>query len=97
LIVNNDVNNQFDADLYDHIVEGGLKVDSGLIQFLDCPASSLQLEILVEPGNYRLRVHFLNMAGYDSDEEESNDYYKIEIWPDSNIERKVLKRYRRDI
>jgi hypothetical protein len=62
LIVAQSANNQFDAALYDHIVEGGLNVESGLIEFLDCPGSFLQLKIAVQPGTYRVRVYFLTWS-----------------------------------
>ncbi len=96
LNVLNSANTDTDYYVYDHIVEGGLKVESGIIQFLDCPFSAVQLEILLKPGNYKVRVYFLNMVGYDSDEEESDDFYKIEIWPDSNLASQVLKRLPRN-
>lgn len=78
---------------YDHIVEAGIKVESGSLQILECPSSAINLDIKVKPGIYRVRVYFSNMVGYDSDEDKEDDYYKIEVWPDSNMERKVLKRY----
>ena len=80
-------------DQYDHIVEGGVEVKSGVLQVLDCPNSKVELELIVKPGKYRVRIYSSNLAGGDIDEVEGNDYYKIEIWPDNNIERKVLKRY----
>ncbi|MEO6148834.1 MAG: hypothetical protein ABIP28_01680 [Mucilaginibacter sp.] len=88
-------NTSIDYSLYDHIVEGGIKVNSGILQFLDCPNSSIELTINLIPGTYRVRIYFSNMAGYDSDEEESNDRTKIEIWPSTSMERKVLKRFLR--
>jgi hypothetical protein len=51
------------------------------------------LEVKVKPGKYRVRIYSSNLAGGDMDEVEGKDYYKIEIWPDENMERKVLKRY----
>jgi hypothetical protein len=80
-------------DRYDHIVEGGLEIKSGVLQVLDCPNSKVELEVKVKPGKYRVRIYSSNLAGGDMDEVEGKDYYKIEIWPDENMERKVLKRY----
>lgn len=80
-----------DYNLYDHIVEGGLELKSGNLQILDCPNSSVELEVKVKPGNYRVRVYSSNLASVIDD--DGDDYYKIEMWPDDNMERKVLKKY----
>jgi hypothetical protein len=67
-------------DEYDHVVEAGIEIKSGVLQILDCPNSTLELEISVEPGTYRVRVYSSNLASVEGD--EGDDYYKIEIWPD---------------
>jgi hypothetical protein len=77
---------------YDHIVEGGLDVKSGVLQILDCPNLNVELEIKVISGKYRTRIYSLNLASVVGD--SGGDYYKIEIWPDLNMERSVLKSYR---
>lgn len=76
---------------YDHVVEGGIIIKSGFIQILDCPDSSVQLELPVEPGAYRVRIYSSNLASVDGD--NGDDFYRIEIWPDSDLKRTVLKRY----
>jgi hypothetical protein len=82
---------------YDHVIEGGLNVESGQIQILDCPTSTVQMKFTVKPGLYTVRICFSNMNGYDSDEEENNDRCKIEIWPsDLYIKSHVLKRFPRN-
>ncbi|QHS57691.1 hypothetical protein GWR56_19870 [Mucilaginibacter sp. 14171R-50] len=78
-------------DEYDHIVEAGIEIKSGVIQIMDCPNSNVELELRVEIGLYRVRIYSCNLASVDGDEGE--DYYKIEIWPDAKMERKVLKQY----
>jgi hypothetical protein len=87
------INANIDLNEYDHVVEGGLFVESGNLQILNCPFSAVELEFNVEPGVYRVRVYSSNMLGYDSDEDEDDSYYKIEMWPDTSMERRVLKRY----
>ena len=82
---------------YDHIVEGGLEVKSGLLQVLDCPNAEVELEVAIKPGNYRVRVYSSNLKNTDIDETEGTDTYKIEIWPSNDMERKVLKQYIRSI
>jgi hypothetical protein len=76
---------------FDHVVEGSLVVKSGIIQILSCPNSLVQLELPVEATTYRVRVYSSNLASVDGDSGE--DFYRIEIWPDSNKIRKVLKQY----
>ena len=34
-------------DLYDHIVEAGLNVTSGILQVLNCPNSTVELEVVI--------------------------------------------------
>jgi hypothetical protein len=89
----NTVNNIIDTNRYDHIVEGGIKVTSGVLQVFNCPTSEMELEIKLKPGTYRVRVYSSGLKTTDIDENEGDDHYKIEIWPDNNMERKVLKRY----
>ena len=84
-------NNQEVLDEYDHIVEAGINIKSGIIQILNCPDSNIELEINIEPGIYRVRVYSSNLASVEGD--EGDDYYKIEIWPDVEMGRKVLKQY----
>lgn len=93
LYVLDNSNEKISYNKYDHVVEGGIVIKSGTLQILDCPNSALQFTVKVTPGAYRARIYFLDMAGFDSDEKEGKDHYKIEIWPDTNMERKVLKRY----
>lgn len=82
----------FDIELYDHIVEAGLQIKSGIIQILDCPSSSVELEINVEPDSYKFRIYSINLASVDGD--EGDDFYRIEFWKDLDLEKKVLKRYK---
>ncbi|MBL4679033.1 MAG: hypothetical protein JKY70_23000 [Mucilaginibacter sp.] len=84
-------NNCFSLDDYDHIVEGGIKINSGVIQIMDCPNSIVEIEVVVENGAYRARVYSSNLSSVDGD--EGDDYYRIEIWPSTDMERKVLKQY----
>jgi hypothetical protein len=78
---------------YDHIVEAGIEIKSGVIQILDCPFSNVELQVIIERGAYRARIYSSNLNSVDGD--EGDDYYRIEIWPDTDMERKVIKRYDR--
>jgi hypothetical protein len=87
-------NEKIDSNLYDHIVEGGFHVNSGIMQILDCPTSSVELEIKVKPGRYRVRIYSSDIANCNDD--DCGDFYKIEVWPGQNLQRKVLKRYEKN-
>jgi hypothetical protein len=93
LVLLNSKNDDVVYSQFDHIVEGCLNVKSGILQVLDCPNSNIELEVKINPGKYRVRVYSLNLASVIND--SGNDYYRIEIWPDTEIERIVLKQYSR--
>jgi len=85
------VNNIVDFSSFDHVVEGGINIKSGIIQILSCSDSAVQIELNTTPGNYRVRIYSSNLASVEGD--EGDDFYRIEIWPGESIERTVLKRY----
>jgi len=84
-------NNNFDPELYDHIVEGSIEIRSGVLQVLECPSSTVELEVAVEPGTYRIRAYSSNLQSVEGD--EGDDYYIIEIWRAPFNTRTVLKQY----
>jgi hypothetical protein len=84
-------NEKIEFDQYDHIVEGGLNVESGVLQVLDCPNSNVELEVKVNPGKFRARIYSLNLTSVVGD--SGDDFYRIEMWPDTDMERSVLKQY----
>ena len=92
LIIRETANENFDLKDFDHIVEAGLKINSGTLQILDCPNSSVEFEIELEPGEYKARIYSSNLASVDGD--EGNDFYNIEIWPENDNRKNVLKRYK---
>lgn len=80
-----------DIDLYDHIVEVSIEINSGSLQILDCPSSNIEKEIKLIPGIYRMRVYSKNLETLDN---EGSDFYRIELWIDKKQEEKtILKRY----
>jgi len=82
----------FDVAKFDHVVEGGIKIGSGGIEILDCPTSNVQLMVKLNSNSYRVRVYSSNLDSVEGGE-MGDDYYKIELWPDDNMVRKVLKHY----
>jgi len=92
-----DAENSFiNIDDYDHIVEAGIEIKSGAIQILDCPTSEIQLKMEVNPGLHKVRIYSMNLSSVNDDEEEGEDVYRVEIWADNHMTRKVLKRYKRN-
>lgn len=84
-------NIDIDSNNYDHIVEGGIEVISDTLLITDCPNFNIEMKIKVNPGKYRVRVYSSNLNSVIDD--AGNDYYKIELWPSLNMERKVIKRF----
>ena len=94
LFVLDKANPNIEYELYDHVAEGGLDVETGELQILHCPTSAVEFKVKVKPGIYRVRVLFSKLYTNQLDEFEGDDRYRIEVWPDNNIEKKVLKRYK---
>jgi hypothetical protein len=89
-------NTEIDFSRYDHIVEGGIELNSNEIQLLNCPDGNLELSLKIKPGKYRVRVYSSNLASVketDLANDTDDDYYHIEVWPSEDMERKVLKQY----
>lgn len=92
-------NIDIDYSKYDHIVEGGINIQSGELHILDCPNSNLELSLKVEPGKYKVRIYSCNLASVkekDLAHDTDNDYYRIELWKSDEINRKVLKQYKEE-
>lgn len=83
--------NNSDLEDYDHVVEASIAISSGILQILDCPNLAVELEVNIKPGPYRVRVYSSNLSSVDGD--ECDDFYQIEIWPNEQKRRSVLKKY----
>lgn len=84
------------SDLYDHIVEGGINIESGELQILSCTSRDIGINLKVPVGKYRIRIYGSNFASVkepDLANDTDNDYYRIELWKSDDMERKVLKKY----
>ncbi|WP_431609237.1 hypothetical protein [Chryseobacterium sp. 'Rf worker isolate 10'] len=82
---------------YDHIVEGSINIESGVLQLLDSPHSHIELSINVDPGRYKVRVYSSNLSSVketDLPHSTDKDYYHIELWKNDNMETKVIKQYK---
>lgn len=78
---------------YDHVVEGKIDIEKGVLQVQDCPTSSVVQEVELPSGLYSVRVYSKGLTTVEGD--EGDDFYRIVIWPamDSGKEIKVLKQY----
>ncbi len=95
VILSKSVSN-IDLDKYDHIVEAGIVIKGDELQIIDCPTNNFEVRIKLNNGKYRVRVYSSNLKSVlDSDlsNDTDDDYYRIEVWPDENMELKVLKQY----
>jgi hypothetical protein len=84
---------QTDFSHYDHVVEAGITIQSGLLQVLNFPDYKSYLKLIITPGKYRIRVYSSGLANVDPEADEGQDHYKITLWPDSRTDRKVLKQF----
>ncbi len=90
----NEENSTVETVLFDHIVEGGLEIKSGRRRILNCPRSSIELDIKLSGGKYRVRIYSSNLTSVDGD--EGDDFYRIEIWKGTGPIRNVIKNYNRE-
>lgn len=82
------VNNIANAD---HVVEGSIRIPSGSLQIQDCPNSKVELEIAIDPSDYRCRIYAFNLN--HAYEKEPKDHYRIEIWKEPYKAVKILKQW----
>ncbi|WP_304192610.1 hypothetical protein [Phenylobacterium aquaticum] len=73
-----------------HVVEASLNLKSGKLLVIGCPIPDVELNVAIEPGEYRVRVYSNNLEkAYD---ENPEDTYQIELWKENYSDRVVLKR-----
>jgi hypothetical protein len=77
---------------WDHVVEGPLPIASGTLVF-EASGGGKQIETSVPPGHYRARLSGRNFrAGIG--EIEGEESYRLQLWPASAAEPKLLKYWR---
>lgn len=76
---------------FDHIVEGSINLKSGIVHILDCPFGSIELEINLPVGEYRIRISSSNLDSVS--QENRNDFYLIEIWPQKMNTTTLIKKW----
>lgn len=82
-------------DAFDHVVEASINIQSGKLKIEDCPNSSVELEIPIKPGTYRIRIYSSNLKSVEFRDEygDYNDFYKIELWEEDYSEVRILKQW----
>lgn len=93
LEIKNDASKIGNLDEYDHVVEGKIDIETGVLQVMDCPTSSVIQEVELPPGLYSVRVYSKDLKTVEGD--GGDDFYRIVIWPAMNNDKKVkvLKQY----
>lgn len=83
-----------DFSRYDHVVEGSVKLSSGIMEILNFPDTKIILKAIVTPARYRVRIYSYSIKNVNPEADEGTDHYKITLWPGEDRERKVLKAYK---
>jgi hypothetical protein len=84
-------NNGRNFDEFEHIVEASIEIPSGVLLVKDCTGFEVQLALQLAPQTYAVRCYSAKLSSIQGD--EGDDFYVIEIWASSKIERKVLKQF----
>lgn len=85
-----------DFGRYDHVVEGSVKLTSGIMEILNFPDTKIILKAIVTPGRYRVRIYSYAIKNVNPEDDEGTDHYKITLWPGEERERKVFKAFKED-
>ncbi|MEP7285041.1 MAG: hypothetical protein ABI947_04650 [Chloroflexota bacterium] len=81
-----------DLDKWDHVTETSLDIPSGQVEICGCGGfDSLMLPL--QTGTYRVRMYHRGLASLSEDGLDGDDHYQIDLWFDSTIKTKVLKRW----
>lgn len=80
---------------WDHAVQCTLDVPSGEL-LIAGPTEDIEqaAKLTVEPGRYGVRIFWGNLENVDEIGFEGDDVYKIVMWPDTDLETRILKRWR---
>jgi hypothetical protein len=78
---------------WDHVVEANLDVASGRIVVAGCSDYFPDaMRIAVSPGSYRVRVSYGALDTLSEDGLSGDDHYRVQLWPDSSANFRILKR-----
>lgn len=84
-----------DLSQWDHAVQCTLELPSGELLITGPTAPPEEAAIFqLKPGNYGVRIFWSNLDEVEAIGFEGEDTYKIEMWPDTELDTRVLKRWR---
>jgi hypothetical protein len=78
---------------WDRVIECSLAIQSEDIVFVGCPGgpdTDCFCALETGPGHYRLRIYYGGQDTLQLDG-ETNDYYRVQIWPGEQQDSRVLK------
>lgn len=80
-----------DWNEYDHVVQCGLALPSGVLQIHECTGGEV-LRINIDPGCYDVLAMYGGLDAIDDHGLEGDDFYRIALWPAAEVEPlRVLK------
>lgn len=83
-----------DEASWDHVTECSIELSSGILVIAGCTESFLEAARLeVDPGIYRVRVHYGSLDSVSADGLDGEDHYRVVLWPGVAIEVRVLKQH----
>jgi hypothetical protein len=65
---------------WDHVAEASLELPVGHLEIHECTGGSID-NLVLEPGNYRVRAYFGALNEMSEDGLGGKDHYKLVIWP----------------
>ncbi len=79
---------------WDHAAQCTLDLPSGQLMIAGPTAGPHDATVLdVAPGHYGVRIFWANLEDVDDAGFEGSDRYKVELWPNTELEALVLKRW----
>lgn len=83
-----------DCSDYDHVVQCNIDFPSGELLISGSSEIDEASKIIIPPGTYGLRIFWSNLDSTDELGFEGDDHYKIELWPNTYFEERILKMWR---
>jgi hypothetical protein len=84
-----------DCSDYDHVAQCNIDLPSGEILISGCTESFDEAHrISVPPGTYGVRMYWSNLDSTDDLGFEGDDHYKLEFWPNTYFEERIIKMWR---
>lgn len=82
-----------DFSTYDHVAEGKIVLNTGVLQAPDFPSSQVVAEVNLKPAIYHVRIYSRGLGMVIGN--KGNDFYRVIVWlaKDPDMEIKVLKPY----